>query len=189
MQSLRDRLTPPVRILLAASALAGFALVSPGGAAAKTPDCFDVDFAQACFSPLDSDFTDTVLCDFPVDVNVSGSLRYRPFFTASGDLASEETHFLFRATIVNPATGRSFNDNSDFNRRATFLPDGSVEIRDTGIQHNARVDDGRRLFHQSGNHSVLIGPDEQTVSEVFNGNWQSEAAFPGQVCPILAQPR
>jgi hypothetical protein len=187
MQSIRDRLTAPVRILLAASALAGFALVSPGGAAAKTPDCFDVDFEQACFSPVDSDFTDTVLCDFPVDVHVSGSIRYRPFF-AGGDLSSEEFHFLYRATIVNPATGRSFVDGSNFNQRATFLPDGSVEIRETGIQHNAQVDDGRRLFHQSGNHSVLIDPDDQTISEVFHGNWQSEAAFPGQVCPILAQP-
>lgn len=177
--------------LLAASLLTGAVLASPGPAAAATPDCFAIDFQQACFSAFEDNFVDTVLCPFPVDVHVDGSIRYRPFLAndGSGDLTSEETHTVFRATIVNPATGRSFFDPSNFNTRATFLPDGSVEIRETGIRHNAVVDDGQRLLHQSGNHSVLIDPNDQTVGESFRGRWESEPAFPGKVCPILAVPR
>lgn len=96
---------------------------------------------------------------------------------------------MFNATIVNPATGRSFFDGSNFNERAVFLPDGSVVIRRTGIFHNAVVDDGQRLFHQSGQDSVLFDADDQVVDEIFHGRWDDEAAFPGNVCPILAVPR
>lgn len=178
--------------LLAASSLTGLVLVSPGPAAATPPpDCFAVDFAQACYSSFHDVFVDDVLCSFPVDVDVLGSVRYRPLFApdGTGDLTSEERHVVFNATIVNPATGRSFFDGSNFNESATFLPDGSVRIRRTGIFHNAVVDDGRRLFHQSGHQSVLIDADDQVVGETFRGRWDSEPAFPGEVCPILAVPR
>jgi hypothetical protein len=178
--------------LLAASLLTGVVLASPGpAAAAPQPDCFEIDFAQACFSAFHDVFVDDVLCDFPVDVDVVGSIRYRPHFAhgQSGDLASEASHTVFNATIVNPATGRSFVDGSNFNERATFLADGSVEVRRTGVFHNVRVDDGQRLFHQSGQDSVLIDPGDQVVEEIFHGRWDSEPAFPGKVCPILAVPR
>ena len=178
--------------LIAASLLTALVLAWPGpAAAAPAPDCFDTDFAQACFSSFHDVFVDDVLCDFPVDVDVVGSIRYRPYFAhdGSGDLASETSHLVFNATIVNPTTGRSFFDGSNFTDRATFLPDGSVEIRSTGIFHNARVDDGQRLLHQSGNHSVLIDSSDQVVEETFRGRWDSEPAFPGKVCPILATPR
>jgi hypothetical protein len=179
-------------LVFAASLLAGLVLLTPSRAAAAPPipDCFEVDFAHACYSPLDLDFIDEELCDFPVAVHVSGWIRYRPFFAkdGSGDLVSDESHMHFRATIVNPATGRSFRDGSDFNARATVLPDGSVLIRETGILHNAVTDDRQRLFHQSGNHTMLIGPDDELIDEVFHGNWESGAAFPGKVCPILATP-
>jgi hypothetical protein len=58
----------------------------------------------------------------------------------------------------------------------------------TGIIRNAVVDDGQRLFRQSGNHSVLLDPAGNVLAEVFHGHWDSEAAFPGDVCPILAEP-
>jgi hypothetical protein len=45
------------------------------------------------------------------------------------------------------------------------------------------------LFHQSGNNSVLIGPDDELVAETLLGRWDSEPAFPGKVCPVLAVPR
>jgi hypothetical protein len=51
------------------------------------------------------------------------------------------------------------------------------------------VDDGQRLFHQSGQDSALIDPDGNLVQEIFHGRWDSEAAFPGEVSPILATPR
>jgi len=178
-------------VAFAVSMLTGLVILTPGAAVAKTPDCASVDFMQACTEFVEVDFTDTVLCDFPVEVHVDIRNRYRPFFAndGSGNLASDEFHFRFDATIVNPATGRSFFDGSNFNLRATFLPDGSVEIRETGILHNAVVDDGQRLFHQSGNHSLLQDPAENVIAEAFHGNWESEAAFPGNVCPILAEPR
>ena len=177
--------------LLAASSLSGLALAAPAPAAPAAPDCFATDFATACFSSFHDVFVDDVLCSFPVDVDVVGSIRYRPFFAkdGSGDLTSEETHIVFNATIVNPATGRSFFDGSNFSVRATFLSDGAVVIRRTGIFHNAVVDDGRRLFHQSGQDSVLIDANDQVVDEIFHGRWDSEPAFPGNVCPILAVPR
>jgi hypothetical protein len=177
---------------IAVSLLTALGLASPGpAAAAPAPDCFETDFAQACFSSFHDQFVDEVLCDFPVDVDVVGSVRYRPFFAhdGSGDLASEARHIVFNATIVNPATGRSFFDGSNFYDRATFLPDGSVEIQTTGILHNAQVDDGQRLFHQSGRHSVLVDASDQVTEETFRGRWDSEPAFPGKVCPILATPR
>src|SRR6476469_6154970 len=152
--------------VLAASLFSGLVLITPGGAAAAPqPDCFDVDFGQACSSHFEDNFVDTVLCDFPVTVHVDGSIRYRPFpaTDGSGNLTAEEQHIVSRATITTPATGRSFFDGSDFNTRATFLPDGSVAIRETGIRHNAVVDDGQRLLHQSGNHSALIDPDDQVT--------------------------
>ena len=62
-------------------------------------------------------------------------------------------------------------------------------VRQTGILHNAVVDDGRRLFHQSGQHAELRDADDQLVDEIFRGRWDSEPAFPGDVCPILAVPR
>jgi hypothetical protein len=175
--------------LLAASSLTGLALVSPGPSVAATPDCFATDFAGPCFSTFHDVFTDDVLCSFPVGVDVVGSIRYRPFFAKNGELTREESHTVFNATIVNPATGRSFFDPSNFNEQVTYLPGGFVEIRQTGVRHNARVDDGQRLFHQSGQNSVLIDADDNLVEEIFHGRWDSEAAFPGDVCPILATPR
>jgi hypothetical protein len=179
------------RVLVAATMLVGAMLLAPARAYAAIPDCDAVDFQEACIIHVDLDFTDTVLCDFPVQVHVGGWVRYRPFFATdgSGNLASEEWHFHYLATIVNPATGRSFSDGSgNVNERVTHLADGTLEIRDTGIFHNAVTDDGQRLFHQSGNHSFVLGPDDELISEVFHGLWQSEEAFPGKVCPILAQP-
>jgi hypothetical protein len=175
-------------VFLIASALVGVVLLSPARALASTPDCFAVDFEQACVYQVDQDFTDTVLCPFPVQVHVGGWVRFRPFFATDGG-GGDETHSHFLATIVNPATGRSFSDGGgNVNQRVTELPDGNLEIRQTGIFHNAVTDDGQRLFHQSGNHSFLVGLDGELISEVFHGLWQSEAAFPGEVCPILAQP-
>lgn len=176
--------------LLAAAALAGLVFLLPAPASAATPDCFAVDFAQACVTSDDQQFTDPVLCDFPVEVTVTGSTRYRPFFASDGTGAPirEELHVQDRATIVNTATGRSFTDGNDFNVHVTYLPDGSVEFRLTGLTHNAQVDTGQRLLHQSGYHSLLFDADGQLLDEVFDGNFQSEAAFPGEVCPILAQP-
>ena len=177
-------------VVLAASMVFGLVFFAPGRASATMPNCEAVGFQQACVLPVDLDFTDTVLCDFPVQVHVSGRETYRPFFAkdGSGDLTAAEEHDRFRATIVNPATGRSFTDTGFFNVRVTFLPDGSAFVRLTGLFHNVRVDDGRRLFHQSGNHSILFGPDGGLIDEVFHGNFQSEPAFPGKICPILAQP-
>jgi hypothetical protein len=173
--------------LLAASSLTGLVLVSPGPAAATPPpDCFATDFAQACYSEFHDVFVDDVLCSFPVDVDVVGSIRYRPFVSQDGVLVRENQHIVFNATIVNPANGRSFTDGSNFDERVTYLPGGFVEIRDTGIRHNARVDDGQRLFHQSGQHSVVVDADDQLVDEMYHGRWDSEPAFPGKVCPILA---
>jgi hypothetical protein len=176
--------------LLAASSLTGLVLAAPGpAAAAPAPDCFQTDFSQACYSEFHDVFVDDVLCSFPVDVDVVGSIRYRPFLSQDGVLTREQQHTVFNATIVNPATGRSFTDGSNFNTRVTHLPDGVVEIRDTGVLHNARVDNGARLFHQSGQHSVIVDADDQLVDEMFHGRWDSEPAFPGKVCPILGVPR
>ena len=176
--------------VLSLAALAGLTLLLAAPASAATPNCFDVDFQEQCQLSDEFTFTDTVLCDFPVEVSVTTSLRYRPVFAkdGSGELISEVAHVRDRATIVNTATGRSFTDIGNFTERTTYLPDGSVLLRTTGILHNARVDTGERLFHQSGNHSILIGADGELLDEVFHGNFESEAAFPGDVCPILAQP-
>ena len=136
-------------------------------------------------------FTDTGLCAFPVEVTVSQTAEYQPFFAkdGSGQLTRETDHVLTSATIVNPATGRSFTDGGQTSDRATYLPDGSVEIRTTGILHNALVDTGQLLFHQAGYHSVLIGADGQLLSQVFHGNFfDSGSEFAAEVCPILAQP-
>jgi hypothetical protein len=166
-------------------------MLSPGPAAAELPDCDAVNFQQACFSSADQTFPDTDLCDFPVHVQVTGWLRYRPFFAddGSGNLAGEELHRRFRATITNPVTARSFADSADINTRATYLPDGSVEVRETGLLHNVQVDTRQRIFHQSGKHSILVDPGGDVIQQLFRGNWEPEAAFPDEICPILAQPR
>jgi hypothetical protein len=103
--------------LLAASSLAGLVLVSPGPSAAATPDCFATDFAGPCYSTFHDDFVDDVLCSFPVNVDVVGSVRYRPFFAKDGTLTRDETHTVFNATIVNPATGRSFSTAATSTKR------------------------------------------------------------------------
>jgi hypothetical protein len=186
----RSRPTRGTFMLLAASLLAGLVLLAPAQASAAMPDCNAVDFQQACSFSSHDDFTDTVLCDFPVEVHATGHTRYRPFFATdrSGNLASETFHASSQATIVNAATGRFFTDGGDINRHRTFLPDGTVKLRETGLFHNARTDDGQQLFHQSGEHLALLDPDDNVINEVFHGNFESEAAFPGKVCPILAQP-
>jgi hypothetical protein len=170
--------------------VAGLALLLAAPASAATPNCFDVDFEEQCQLSREFTFTDRVLCDFPVEVSVTQSLRFRPVFAkdGSGDLISQVAHIRDRATIINTATGRSFTDIDNFTERITYLPDGSVLVRTTGLLHNARVDTGERLFHQSGNHSMLFGADGELLDEVFHGRFDSEAAFPGDVCPILAQP-
>jgi hypothetical protein len=170
-----------------AAALVGAAW--PSGANAQMPDCGSVDFQQACVIAFTFDFTDTGLCAFPVDVHVSVDNRYRPFFATdgNGDPVREITHYRFRATVSNPATGRSFNDESDFQQRAEFLPDGTVQLHDTGLQHNVRIDDSRTVvFHQAGNHGVLLDSNDDMLDESFHGTWPSDQA--GLVCPILAQP-
>jgi hypothetical protein len=177
-------------LLLGLATLAGLTLLLAAPASAATQDCFDVDFQEQCELSNEFTFTDTVLCDFPVEVSVTTSLRYRPVFAkdGSGDLTSEVAHVRDHATIVNTATGRSFTDRDSFTDRTTYLSDGSVLLRTTGILHNARVDTGERLFHQSGNRSILIGADGEVLDEIVHGNFDYEPAFPGQVCPILAQP-
>jgi hypothetical protein len=179
------------RKLIALIGVATAALVAtgaPAGASEQTPDCYAVAWQQPCIAPVDGQFTDTFMCDFPVHVTMSGWIRYRPFFDDAGNLTRDENHALYRTTIVNPATGRSFTDRTDANVHARYLPDGSIELRGTGLFYNARVDDGQRLLHQSGNYSVLLGPDGQPSNERYHGNFQSDAGFPGTACPILAQP-
>jgi hypothetical protein len=177
-------------MLLAASVVAGLVLLSPAQASAAMPDCNAVDFQQACSFSANDDFTDIVLCDFPVEVHATSWTRYRPFFATdgTGNKASETVHTRSRATIVNAATGRFFTDGGVVNQHRTFLPDGTVRLRETGVFHNARMDDGRRLFRQFGEHLALLDPDDNVINEVFHGHFESEAAFPGKVCPILAQP-
>ena len=36
---------------------------------------------------------------------------------------------------------------------------------------------------------MLVDANDEDVDEIFHGRWDSEAAFPGNVCPILAVPR
>jgi hypothetical protein len=178
--------------VLAAAALAGLVLLLPAPASAATPNCFDVDFQQACVFSGSNTFTDTVLCDFPVQVHATDVTRYRPVFATDGSGALVGETFFVRggATIVNEATGRFFTDGSTITRRRTFLPDGTIQLRETGLFHNARTDVGQLLFHQSGTHTATLDPDEQVIpgTEVFHGNFQLEAAFPAKVCPVLAQP-
>lgn len=178
--------------LLAAATLAGLVLLLPAPASAATPNCLDVDFQQACIFSGQDDFTDTVLCDFPVQVHATQETRYRPVFAtdSSGNLARETFFVRSRATIVNEATGRFFTDGSNITRRRTFLPDGTIELLETGLFHNVQMDNGQLLFHQSGTHSALLDADEQLIpgTEVFHGNFEPEAAFPAKVCPLLAQP-
>ena len=61
-------------------------------------------------------------------------------------------------------------------------------FRWTGILHHVRMDTGEWLLHQSGNYSVLLGPDDEFISDVSHGNFQSDATFGDEVCPLLAQP-
>jgi hypothetical protein len=177
--------------LLAATTLAGLVLLLPAPASAAAPDCFAVDFQQPCRLSGEDAFTDTGLCGFPVEVTVTQTAEYEPSFAndGSGRLTRETDHVLSSATIVNPATGRSFTDSGATSDRATYLPDGSVELRTTGVLHNAQVDTGQRLFHQAGYHSVLIGADGQLLNDVVHGNFfESDSEFAAEVCPILAQP-
>jgi hypothetical protein len=186
-----DRRRDGAFALLAAATLAGLVLILPAPASAAAPDCFAVDFQRPCRLSGGDTFTDSGLCGFPVEVTVSQTAEYQPFFAkdGSGRLTRETNHVLTSATIVNPATGRSFTDGGATSDRATYLPDGSVEIRTTGVLHNARVDTGQLLFHQSGFHSVLIGADGELLGEVIHGNFfESDAEFAAEVCPILAQP-
>lgn len=186
-----DRRRHGALALLTAATLAGLVLLVPAPASAAAPDCFAVDFQQPCRLSGQDAFTDTGLCGFPVEVTVSQTAEYEPFFAkdGSGQLTRETDHVLTSATIVNPATGRSFTDGGATSDRATYLPDGSVELRTTGVLRNARVDTGQLLFHQSGYHSVLIGADGQLLNEIVHGNFfESDPEFAAEVCPILAQP-
>lgn len=174
--------------LLLASAMAAAALVSPAAASATVPDCFEVDFARACAFSADVDFTDAGLCAFPVAVHVTGTIRYRPFFSDdTAQPARERFHFRTRARVTNPGTGRFFTDRDNYTRTRILLPDDSVVQRDAGLFHDARIDSGRRLFHQSGEHLALLDPDGEVIREVFHGRFDSEAEFPGRVCPLLAR--
>jgi hypothetical protein len=178
-------------VLFAAATLAGLVLLLPTPASAATPDCDAVGFQEACRITQDFSFTDTQLCDaFPVEVTVSRAGMYRPVFAAdgSGALTSATAEIRTLATIVNPVTGRSFTDRAALTERKTYLPDGSLGIRWTGIQHHNRMDTGEWLLHQSGNYSVLLGADDEFISDVSHGNFQSDATFGDEVCPLLAQP-
>jgi hypothetical protein len=186
-----DRRRHGASALLAAATLAGLVLLLPAPASAAAPDCFAVNWQQPCRVSGADFFTDTGLCGFPVEVTVSQTGEYEPFFAkdGSGQLTRETDHVLTSATIVNPATGRSFTDGGQTSDRATYLPDGSVELRRTGIWHNARIDTGQLLFHQAGYRSILIGADGLLLNEILHGNFfESEAEFAAEVCPILAQP-
>jgi hypothetical protein len=186
-----DRRRHGALALLAAATLAGLVLLLPAPASAAAPDCFAVNWQQPCRVSGADFFTDTGLCGFPVEVTVSQTGEYEPFFAkdGSGQLTRETDHVLTSATIVNPATGRSFTDGGQTSDRATYLPDGSVELRRTGIWHNARIDTGQLLFHQAGYRSILIGADGLLLNEILHGNFfESDAEFAAEVCPILAQP-
>jgi hypothetical protein len=176
-------------LVLLASASAGAMLLSPATASASVPDCFEVDFAEACAFSADADFTDAGLCAFPVEVHVTGAIRYRPFFSgdSTGEPLRERFHYRTRAKVTNLATGRFFTDGDDYSRSRIRLSDDSVIQRDIGLFHDARMDDGRRLFHQSGEHLALLDANDEAISEVFHGRFDSEAAFPGKVCPLLAR--
>jgi hypothetical protein len=178
-------------VLLAAATLAGLVLILPAPASAATPDCNAVDFQEACRITQDFSFTDTQLCDaFPVEVTVSSAGMYRPVFAAdgSGALTSATGEIRTLATILNPATGRSFTDRNTTTERKTYLPDGSLQIRWTGTLHHIRMDTGERLLHQSGNYSVLLTPDDEFISDASHGHFPSDATFGDEVCPLLAQP-
>ena len=148
--------------LIAASLLTTLVLASPGpAAAAPAPDCFDTDFAQACFSSFHDVFVDDVLCDFPVDVDVVGSIRYRPYFArgGSGDLASEMSHTAStrRSSIPRRADPSSTGAASPTGRpsfqmapskSATLLPASSARAR--------QWNNSQRLLLQCRDHSMLV---------------------------------
>jgi hypothetical protein len=178
-------------VLLAAATLAALVLLLPAPASAAAPDCFAVNWQQPCHVSGADAFTDSGLCGFPVEVTVWQSGEYQPLFAkdGSGQLTRETDHIITSATIVNPATGRSFTDGGETSDRATYLPDGSVEFRRTGVWHNARIDTGQLLFHQAGFRSILISADGLLVDEALHGDFfESEAEFAAEVCRILAQP-
>jgi hypothetical protein len=177
--------------LLAAATLAGLVLLLPAAASAAMPNCDDVNRQEACRISVELSFTDTNLCEFPVDVSVATSGTYRPQFATdgSGNLTSEAANIRTRATIINPATGRFFTDGGASLETKTYRPDGSLaEVRFTGLLHNVRLDTGERLFHQSGINFVFFGPDGDFLYDITHGNFQSEDAFLSAICPLLAQP-
>jgi hypothetical protein len=178
-------------VLLAAATLAGLTLLLPAPASAAMPNCDDVNRQEACRISIDLSFTDTNLCAFPVDVTVAISGTYRPQFATdgSGNLSSEAANIRNRATIINPATGRSFTDMGSYLETKIYRADGSLaEIRFTGILHNVQLDTGERLFHQSGNDLAVFDPNGDFLYDITYGNFQPENAFFGAICPLLAQP-
>src|SRR5215212_10222672 len=86
-----DRCRHGAFALLAAVTLAGLVLLLPAPASAATPDCFDVDFQQACVFSGQDDFTDSGLCDFPVQVHATQVFFFRDAAAteSSGNLARE----------------------------------------------------------------------------------------------------
>ncbi len=120
--------------------------MSAGAASAARPE-------KAHFEGV-FDFTDTTLCDFPVELTVTYSIDDIAFFTKAGELRRVHTHVKEQDTFVANGTtlvGDTYTGNQVF----LFSPTGELTAAHfTGLLEKVRLPDGS-IFMGAGRVDVL----------------------------------
>jgi hypothetical protein len=169
------------RTLTLVVAAIGLALVTSLPAAALPPEHFPPE-------QVDETFVLEGVCDFPVEIHVTGTVRHSHYFDQDGNEIRDITVFPnFKITITNLETGESLTTPSPGVETVELNPDGSATITLTGLLGRLAVpgvgivaqDVGRIVFFFSD------PADEEPDITFIAGKFLGEGdPFP-EVCEVL----
>jgi hypothetical protein len=160
---------------------------APSTAVSAKPECPpDAPPTFNCVIAINDDFVDSKLCTFDIHIVAVGKVGYAPRHDRDGNLIGEAFTPNIKITLTNEANGRFLTDRDVGLDKATFNPDGSIDILSTGIHFKVRAGDGGMIFRRIGLQIIHIDSAGNETVEIKGGNFDPEEEFQGLVCGYLA---
>ena len=101
------------------------AMLAPAPAEAVPPSILKI--------PVDTTFTRSAPCGFPIVRHIEGHLTIHTFFDTNGNPRFEITNFALTVTFTNPANGMASTTPTVNTDIVTFQQDGSATLATVGL--------------------------------------------------------
>lgn len=169
------------RTLTMAVAVIGLAMLTSSPAAAIPPEHFPPE-------QVDETFVIEDVCDFPIEIHVTGTVRHTHYFDQDGNEIRDITVFPnFKITFTNLDTGESLSTPSPSVEFIDLNPDGSATVTIAGLGGRLTVP-GVGIVAQDVGRIVLFfeGPEDEEPDILFTaGKFLGEGdPFP-EACEVL----